>query len=103
MLFTMILDPTISYVLSFFEVWRIRQIEFAADRYSVERGYGLSLRISLIALHVNNASNLNPDKLYAMIKFNHPALVERLQAIDEHILKIKCTLIINYQHETYVK
>ena len=88
MLFTMILDPTISYILSVFEVWRIRQIEFAADRYSVEKGYGLALRNSLIALHVNNAANLNPDKLYAMLKFNHPALVERLHAIDLYILKV---------------
>jgi len=40
----------------------------------------------LIALHVNNAANLNPDTLYAMLKFNHPALVERLHAIDLYIL-----------------
>jgi hypothetical protein len=54
----------------------------------VEKGYGLALRNSLIALHVNNAANLNPDKLYAMLKFNHPALVERLNAIDLYILKV---------------
>ena len=38
----------------------------------------------LIKIHVKNASNLNPDSLYAWIHFNHPELVERLRAISYH-------------------
>ena len=35
----------------------------------------------MIKIHVKNAANLNPDPLYAKIKFNHPELVERLRAL----------------------
>jgi hypothetical protein len=37
---------------------------------------------------VNNQANLNPDWLYALFKFDHPALIERLNAIDEIIMNI---------------
>jgi hypothetical protein len=38
--------------------------------------------MGLIGVHINNAANVNPDGLYAALKFTHPALVERLAAID---------------------
>lgn len=66
----------------------IRRMEFNADKYSVEKGYGFALRDSLIAIHINNQANLNPDWLYALLKFDHPALIERLQAMDKHITKL---------------
>jgi hypothetical protein len=43
---------------------------------------GTELGSGLIKIHVKNASNLNPDPLYAWVNFNHPELVERLRAID---------------------
>ena len=46
------------------DVWLIRRAEFAADRYSVHKGYAISLKNALIAIHIDNAANLNPDKLY---------------------------------------
>ena len=63
-------------------IWMTRHNEFAADKYSVEQGYGLALRMGLIGIHINNAANVNPDPLFAALKFTHPALVERLAAID---------------------
>ena len=63
-------------------VYMTRRNEFAADKYSVDQGYGLALRMALIGIHINNAANLNPDSLYAGLKFTHPALVERLAGID---------------------
>jgi STE24 endopeptidase len=77
----MLLEP-ITYFLEIFDVWLIRRAEFAADRYSVHKGYAISLKNALIAIHIDNAANLNPDKLYAQLKFTHPALVERLAAIN---------------------
>lgn len=38
----------------------------------------------LIKIHVKNASNLNPDPLYSIMKFSHPVLVERLKALNFH-------------------
>lgn len=65
----------------------VRKIEFAADRFSIENGYGAYLYNGLIAIHVNNSANLNPDWLYALLKFSHPALVERLAAIEAYMRK----------------
>ena len=41
--------------------------------------------MGLIGIHINNAANVNPDPLYAALKFTHPALVERLAAIDSYM------------------
>jgi len=85
LLFSMVLKP-IDYVLEIFSVYMVRRNEFGADAYSVRQGYGPPLRMGLIGVHVNNAANLNPDPVYAMLKFTHPALVERLAAIDRQML-----------------
>lgn len=45
---------------------------------------GEDLCQGLIKIHVNNASNLNPDFLYACVNFSHPVLVERLRALGFH-------------------
>lgn len=63
-------------------------MEFKADQFSVDNGYGPYLRSALIAIHVNNAANLNPDWLYAVIHYDHPALVERLAAIEQHMTAV---------------
>lgn len=81
MLFQMVLLP-IDYFLQILSVNMIRRNEFAADEYSVQQGYGLSLRLGLIGIHINNSANLNPDPLYAALKYTHPALVERLAGIE---------------------
>ncbi len=33
-------------------------------------------------MYINNASNLNPDPMYAALNFNHPTLLERLRALS---------------------
>lgn len=63
----------------------VRYIEFKADEFSVNLGYGLSLRDGLVAIHVNNQANLNPDWIYSFFKFDHPPMIERLNAIDNKI------------------
>ena len=63
----------------------VRYIEFAADKFAVEKGYGDYLRDALISIHIKNKANLNPDKLYAAINFDHPGLVERMDAIETHM------------------
>ena len=42
----------------------------------------MALCRALIKIHVKNAANLNPDPLYAALKFSHPQLTERLAALD---------------------
>ena len=87
MLFFVLLEP-VNEILHIKQVTFVRSIEFAADKYSVDLGYAKSLKSGLVAIHVNNQANLNPDWLYALFKFDHPALVERLNAIDKHIIAI---------------
>lgn len=86
-LFFMLLTP-IFYILDIFSILMVRKAEFAADRYSVEKGYGIYLREGLIKLFLKNSGNMNPDWLFALLKYSHPALVERIAAIDEHIKKL---------------
>ena len=62
-------------------------MEFKADKFSVNMGYGKYLRSALIRIHVQNSSNLNPDWMYAKIKFDHPGLVERLNDIDKFVME----------------
>lgn len=86
-MFFQLLDP-FNKIIHIHDVAFVRRIEFAADKYSTDLGYGLSLRDGLVAIHVNNQGNLNPDWLYAWFKFDHPAMVERLNAIDKCIMEI---------------
>nr|KAJ3422053.1 CAAX prenyl protease 1 [Polyrhizophydium stewartii] len=59
-----------------------RHDEFGADRYAVSRNYEQHLKSGLIKLHLKNSSNLNPDRLYSIWHYSHPALVERLEALQ---------------------
>ena len=63
-------------------------MEFKADRFSIDQGYGPYLHSGLIAIHVNNAANLNPDWVYALLHYDHPALVERLAAIERYMAAV---------------
>ena len=87
LLFFLVLEP-INEILQIKQVAFTRSIEFAADKYSVNLGYGESLKSGLVAIHVNNQANLNPDWLFALFTFSHPAMVERLNAIDKRIIEI---------------
>jgi hypothetical protein len=65
-----------------------RRAEFAADRYSIEHGYGVALRNALAGLFVKNAATLVPDPLYAQAHYTHPGLTERLATIEAEMTKL---------------
>ena len=60
-----------------------RKHEYEADRFAVkavdDRG---SMKNALIKLGNENLSNLTPHPLYSFYHYSHPALMERLEAID---------------------
>jgi STE24 endopeptidase len=61
----------------------LRRHEYEADRYSVElaRAPG-ALRTALVKLARQNLGNLHPHPWYSAWHYTHPALVERLAAIE---------------------
>mgnify|MGYP002622940243 FL=1 len=62
----------------------VRQIEYQADKFSYELGYGDNLIKALCKLSETNKSNLDPDPLYSMINYSHPTLIERIKAINRY-------------------
>lgn len=80
----MVLGP-ISYILEHIQIQMIRTAEYAADRYSVEQGYGPQLKAGLIKLFKKNMGALTTDRLYAFLKHSHPHLEIRLEAIDNEM------------------
>ncbi|CDW75638.1 caax prenyl protease 1 homolog [Stylonychia lemnae] len=72
----------------------------SADQFSKDQGYGNLLAQALIKIHVENASNMNPDKQqvpfienlfsYANYHHHHPILIERLKAMNyDRSFKVK--------------
>ena len=64
---------------------RSRKHEYEADAYAcdaVENKDDLSA--ALLRLGKDNLSNLTPHSLYSTFYYSHPALSERLEAIDKH-------------------
>ena len=64
----------------------VRGLEFSADKFSINVGYGTYLKNALIQLHIKNKSNMVPDPLYAWLKFDHPTMIERVDAADKCML-----------------
>ncbi|MCR5763976.1 MAG: M48 family metallopeptidase [Treponema sp.] len=70
-------------IASFFMNLFSRRDEFQADRYSAEIcGNSRSLETALIKLNKENLSEVTPPKVYSMIYYNHPPLLERLRALS---------------------
>lgn len=60
-----------------------RRDEFQADKYSVEIcGNSRPLETALIKLNKENLSEVTPPKIYSMIYYNHPPLLERIRALS---------------------
>ncbi|CAH8438311.1 unnamed protein product [Dicrocoelium dendriticum] len=59
-----------------------RCLEFQADRFAVNLGYGTHLKSALTTLQKDNLSFPVSDWLYSMCTYSHPPLLERLSAID---------------------
>ncbi len=62
-----------------------RRDEFQADRYSAEIcGNSRPLETALIKLNKENLAEVTPPKIYSMIYYNHPPLLERIRALSEY-------------------
>ncbi|OAF66971.1 Prenyl protein-specific endoprotease 1 [Intoshia linei] len=66
-----------------------RKMEYSADEFSSKLNYSKNLQSALIKLHVNNLSNPYNDWLYSCCNFNHPTLLERLEALAKYDEKNK--------------
>ena len=63
-----------------------RQLEYAADAYSVKLGF--DIRSSLKRISRTNLENLDPDPLDAVLRLSHPTTVQRVTAVT-NLLKQK--------------
>lgn len=73
--FTFYLNPLLNHVS--------RKHEYEADRYAVqELRNSKPLEEALIKLTVTNLSNLTPHPWYSAYHYSHPAVAERIQAIQ---------------------
>lgn len=62
---------------------RSRKHEYQADRYSHEvTGSSAAMIQALLKLGHDNMSNLTPHKAYSFFHYSHPALTERLAALE---------------------
>ena len=60
-----------------------RRHEYEADRFAVQSVENReSLKKALLKLNSENLSNLTPHPLYSFYHYSHPAIMERLEAID---------------------
>lgn len=67
---------------------RSRKHEYQADAYACNAVEdGSALQRALLALSRDNLSNLTPHRLYSAFYYSHPALAERLEAMEK--LKIE--------------
>ena len=62
----------------------MRKIEYQADKYAFELGYGEEIITGLTKLSEKNKSNLDPDFLYSVVNYTHPTLIERVRAINSY-------------------
>lgn len=78
-------DKALSFVLTVFS----RFNEFAADKFSLDLGYGADLKSGLCKIHLENLGAMCPDWLYSTYHHSHPPLVERLERMNEEEAKKK--------------
>ena len=82
-LFFIIYSP-VTFFIEAIQNYIVRIIEYQADKYSYELGYGDYLKKALIKLSESNKSDLDPDPLYSIINYSHPILIERIRAINQY-------------------
>lgn len=76
------LYEVVSWITGLIQTQITRHFEYQADAFAAEdESLRVGLCRGLIKIHINNAANLNPDPLYAALKFSHPQLTERLAAL----------------------
>ena len=83
-LFFQIYSP-VSFFINILQNFLTRKMEYQADNFACEIGYGEQLKKSLTKLSEENKSNLDPDRLYSMVNYSHPTLIERVKAINKYL------------------
>ena len=83
-LFFQIYSP-VSFFINILQNFMTRKMEYQADNFACEIGYGEQLKKSLTKLSEENKSNLDPDRLYSMVNYSHPTLIERVRAINKYL------------------
>ena len=78
-----ILYSPVSMVLGIVFNMISRKHEYEADRFAVALSRPGALQEALKRLSVKNLSNLTPHPWYVYIHYSHPALLQRLAAIDK--------------------
>lgn len=76
--FGILLEP-ISTILNFFTNLLSRKFEYQADNFAKKHNLAQELVSSLKKLSINNLSNLTPHKLYVLLHYSHPPLIERIR------------------------
>ncbi len=59
-----------------------RKHEYQADSYAAEVSDPQAMKGALLKLGVDNMSNLTPHRAYSFFHYSHPALAERLAALE---------------------
>jgi len=74
--------PISSLFAPVFNIWS-RKHEYQADRFAAKQmGDARPLKEALLKLGENNLSNLRPHPAYSFWRYSHPALSERLAALE---------------------
>ena len=74
--------PFTFYIQPLTALWS-RKHEYEADRFAVDAmGDAEALKSALIKLSQNNLANMNPHPWYSFYHYSHPALAERVAAME---------------------
>jgi STE24 endopeptidase len=87
-IFMMLLQPILK-LLNSLMCMLTRKNEFQADSFAVKFGYEEHLKTGLGKISKDNSIDLNPDPLYSMFNNTHPTVLQRVQAINDIVLKKK--------------
>ena len=82
-LFFIIYSP-FSFFINILQNSIVRRLEYQADKYAYDLGYGDNLIKALAKLSESNKSGLDADPLYSLVNNSHPILIERIRAINKY-------------------
>jgi STE24 endopeptidase len=77
----------LSSIMKFLNNYQTRVMEYQADRFAVNLGYGQTLKEGLLKMVEKNKKEMNPDWLYATYNYSHPEITERVAGIDAAVKK----------------
>lgn len=83
LIFSLLFGPIAYFISPLFNALS-RRYEYQADRFAVSAvGSPEPLVSALLKLSKNSLSNLNPHPLYTFMHYSHPALAERIGAMEK--------------------